>query len=123
LDGGREWAVLIPDDFTNSGSTLFGGGKIVKSKLAGPAKIAAYVSHFIAKYETELTCKFVSKLYSEDGASDLDTFYTTDSIPGSVSLLVAEGQKRVDSGQPQRIFITPLAPVIGQWVASRPTPK
>ena len=55
-----------------------------------------------AKYETELTCKFVSKLYSEDGASDLDTFYTTDSIPGSVSLLVAEGQKRVDSGQPQR---------------------
>ena len=40
---------LIPDDFTNSGSTLFGGATIVRRHIQGDATVAAFVSHFVAK--------------------------------------------------------------------------
>ena len=33
--------VLLADDFTNSGSTLFGGAEIIRKHAAGPVKVAA----------------------------------------------------------------------------------
>jgi len=53
--------------------------------------------------------------------SDLNAFYTTDSIPVTVNQLVKQGELRVSDGKPQRIFVTSLAPIIGEWVASRPS--
>ena len=45
--------VLIADDFTNSGSTLFGGAKIVRNSTevgkGGTLTVEAYVTHFVAK--------------------------------------------------------------------------
>lgn len=52
--------------------------------------------------------------------SALGTFYTTDSIPVSTGWLQEETAKRVASGEPQRVVVTSLAPVISQWVAKHP---
>ena len=45
--------VLIADDFTNSGSTLFGGAKVVRNSTeggkGGTLTVEAYVTHFVAK--------------------------------------------------------------------------
>ena len=45
--------VIIADDFTNSGSTLFGGAKVVRNSTevgkGGTLTVEAYVTHFVAK--------------------------------------------------------------------------
>lgn len=114
--------ILIPDDFTNSGSTLFGGAKIVKSKVQGEAKaISAFVSHFVAKYDRAVVDKFVTQVYSEGGyASAMDTFYCTDSIPNTTSWLQEEVAKRVAAGQPKRVVVDTVAPLVCEWVSKRP---
>ena len=87
-DGAR---VLIPDDFTNSGSTLFGAGTIVRNHAAGGSvHVSAFVTHFVAKYDKAVVDKFVAKLYSEGGnKSDLDHFYTSDTVrPPAASVAV-----------------------------------
>jgi len=115
--------ILIPDDFTNSGSTLFGGASIVRKHVAGPCTVGAFVSHFVAKYERAVVDKFVATLYSENGtASDMDYFYTTDSIPLTTNWLQEEAARRIAAGHPKRVFLTPLAPMIASWVSSRSTP-
>jgi phosphoribosylpyrophosphate synthetase len=115
--------ILIPDDFTNSGSTLFGGASIVRKHVQGTCKVGAFVTHFVAKYERAVVDKFVATLYSEGGAaSDLNEFFTTDSIVMTTTWLAEEAKKRVAGGQPERVMIAPLAPVLAEWLLSRPTP-
>jgi len=55
--------VLIVDDFTNSGSTLFGGANIVRKRCQGQVHVSAFVSHYVAKYDRQAVSKFVSNLY------------------------------------------------------------
>ena len=55
--------VLIADDFTNSGSTIFGGAEIVRSHAGPGTTVNAFVSHFVAKYDEPTVKKFVEKLY------------------------------------------------------------
>ena len=110
--------VLIPDDFTNSGSTLFGGATIVTKKVDGKAaSVSAFVSHFVAKYERKVVDSFVSKLYSEgDNVSDMNTFYCTDSVACSVKWLNEEVDKRVAAGKGKLAHVVSCAPVIAEWV-------
>ena len=115
--------VLIPDDFTNSGSTLFGGATIVRKKMGGggggKGSVAAFVSHFVAKYERAVVDKFVAKLYGEGGeASDLDAFFCTDSVACSVAWLEAEVAQRAAAQKPRLAHVFSCAPVIAEWVSS-----
>lgn len=69
--------VLIADDFTNSGDTLFKCAAVVR-RCAGPGVIVrAFVTHFVAKYSRDMVEKFADRLY----AGELDSFACTDSIP------------------------------------------
>jgi hypothetical protein len=111
--------VLIPDDFTNSGSTLFGGATIVRSHIQGEATVAAWVSHFVAKYEHGVAAKFVAKLYSEGGQkSDLSAFYCSDSVACSVRWLNEEISAREKAGKPKLAHVFSCAPTIANWVLS-----
>jgi len=105
--------VLIPDDFTNSGGTLFGAGTIVRKHAEGDMSVSAFVTHFVAKYERSVVDKFVAKLYSEDGKSDLDHFFTSDSVACSVAWLNEEVAKRAE---PKRVTIVSAAPVVASWL-------
>lgn len=108
-------AVLVPDDFTNSGSTLFGAGSIIRKHASGTLNVAAFVSHFVAKYDKAVVDKFVAKLYSEgEHVSDLDHFYTTDTVGCSTRWLSAEVEKR--DGKP-RCTVMSVAPVIATWLS------
>jgi len=113
--------IVIVDDFTNSGSTLFGGARIVRKRSSGKVHVSAYVSHYVAKYDRQAVTKFVDALFGENGATaDLDQFYCTDSIPGVVDWLKEECAKR--GGEP-RLQVVPLAPLIAQWICSNPPQK
>ncbi|EOD37629.1 hypothetical protein EMIHUDRAFT_225187 [Emiliania huxleyi CCMP1516] len=68
--------VLLADDFTNSGSTLFGGAEVIRTHADGAIKVCAYVSHYVAKYDRATVSKFVDKLYA-GGALDEFHFSTT----------------------------------------------
>jgi len=106
--------VLIPDDFTNSGGTLFGAGTIVRSHAQGELTVGAYVTHFVAKYERGVVDKFVAKLYSEGGAkSDLDHFFTSDTVACSVAWLSEEVAKRAG---PSKVTVMSVAPVVAKWL-------
>jgi len=76
--------VLLADDFTNSGSTLFGGAEVIRTHADGAIKVCAYVSHYVAKYDRATVSKFVDKLYA-GGA--LDEFHCSDSIPNVAARL------------------------------------
>jgi len=109
--------VLIADDFTNSGSTLFGGAKIIRKLSGGPVTVAAYVSHFLAKYDQKTVAGFASKLYGDDGGdAALDYFYTTDSIPRVIGWLDAELSTRAT----RKAEVMPLAPLISSWLSEAP---
>ena len=109
--------VLLVDDFTNSGSTLFGGASILKKKCtSGGVKVFAWVSHFVAKYDRPTVDTFVEKLYA--GADSLDFFYCTDSNPGVIGWLNAALQSR--KGEPAKAWVMPLGPLIAKWVAAHP---
>ena len=113
--------VLIPDDFTNSGSTLFGGAAIVRRLAAGgQVNVAAFVTHFVAKYDQAVVSSFVERLYRTP--AELDAFYTTDSLPLTTQWLEAECAKRTAAGAPQRAVVMPLGPVIASWISGRQLP-
>ena len=77
----------------------------------------AFVSNFVAKYEKKVADSFVSKLYSEgDNASDMTTFYCTDSVACSVKWLNEEVDKRVAAGKGKLAHVVSCAPVIAEWV-------
>ncbi|CAK8997968.1 Ribose-phosphate pyrophosphokinase 3 [Durusdinium trenchii] len=97
--------VLIIDDFTNSGGTLFGAVALVRSLLKGEfgqalseqeqaegLPVSIFVSHLVAAYKEETVKKIRQKL------TDLGPqcrFYTTDSIPTTTNLLLDEPQAEV----------------------------
>ncbi|KAL1523575.1 hypothetical protein AB1Y20_018511 [Prymnesium parvum] len=110
--------VLIADDFTNSGSTIFGGAEIVRSHAGADVTVNAFVSHFVAKYDHATVKKFVDKLY-QDGCG-VDSFTCTDSIPNVVQWLQAAGLERQAAGLPQKAFVMPLAPLIADWILQEP---
>ena len=87
--------VLLADDFTNSGSTLFGGAEIIRKhqQQAGTIQVLGYVTHYVAKYQRQMASKFVDKLYSAGTA--LDEFHCSDSIPNVVAWLIEDANKWV----------------------------
>jgi len=79
-------SVLIIDDFTNSGSTLFGAVQLCQKNTAGGANInvSIFVSHLVATYDAEVVGSLKKKL------QDLGPkchFFTTNSIPLTTNLL------------------------------------
>lgn len=111
-------SVLLADDFTNSGSTLFGGAEIIKKRAAGAITVAAYVTHFVAKYDKSVVEKFVEKLYG--GGVALDTFHCTDTLPSTTRWLEEEVEARAARGEAPRAFIMSVAPMIAQWIQEHP---
>jgi phosphoribosylpyrophosphate synthetase len=102
------------DDFTNSGSTLFGGAEIIRKHAGGNNRVAAYVSHYVAKYDRGTVTKFVDKLYGKD--APLDEFHCTDSIPNVIAWLKEDVKKHVEAGAAQKVHVMQLAPMIGEWI-------
>ena len=60
--------------------------------------------------------KFVQKLYSDAGPSDLSSFYTTDSVACSIAWLKEEVAARVAKGGPKLVEVMSCAPVIAGWI-------
>jgi len=112
--------VLIADDFTNSGSTLFGGADIIRKSGGRDLTVSAYVSHFVAMYSRSTVAKFVERLYDESAL--LDRFHCTDSIPRVVAWLNDEISERVAKGAQQKARVVPIAPVVAQWIRDHPPP-
>ncbi len=108
--------VLIADDFTNSGSTLFGAAQIVRKLASGSIEVGAYVSHFVAKYDRATVTKFVDKLYG----GSLDTFSCTDSIPKVVRWLEEDVAAK---GGASRATLVKLAPLVAQWLKQSEEPE
>ena len=104
--------VLLADDFTNSGSTLFGGAEIIRRHAKGKVTVHGYVTHYVAKYDRETVTKFVAKLYGGANAP-LDEFHCTDSIPNVIAWLKEDVKIRVESGMPVKAHVMQLAPLIG----------
>lgn len=71
---------LIIDDFTNSGSTLFGAVNLLNSMIqgGGTAQVSIYVSHLVAAYDLEVVSNLVKKLHS---LGPTCKFFTTNTIP------------------------------------------
>lgn len=108
--------VLLADDFTNSGSTLFGGAEIIRRHADGKVRVHGYVTHYVAKYDRQTVTKFVAKLYGQD--APLDEFHCSDSIPNVIAWLKEEVKLRTENGEPQRAHVMQLAPLIGDWIVA-----
>ena len=119
FDGAK---VVIIDDFTNTGSTLFGGAQIIRKLAAGRnVTVGAMVAHFVAKYDRDTVSAFVTKLYGEPGkGAALDSFHCTDSIPRVTGWLEEELRPRLAEGLPRKAHLVSLAPVVADWVATHP---
>ena len=119
FDGAK---VVIIDDFTNTGSTLFGGAQIIRKLAAGRnVTVGAMVAHFVAKYDRDTVSAFVTKLYGEPGkGAALDSFHCTDSIPRVTGWLEEELRPRLAEGLPRKAHLVSLAPVVADWVATPP---
>lgn len=116
--------VLIADDFTNSGSTLFGGANIIRKHAGSGISVSAYVSHFVAKYDRSTVASFAKKLYAEDGgAPSLDYFHCTNSIPLVTSWLGEEIAARTAKGLDSRAQVMSLAPTIAKWLKQSSSPS
>lgn len=79
--------VIIIDDFTNSGSTLFGAVKLCRSKAGSAVEsmaVSIFVSHLVAAYDPEVV-KTIKKKIEDLGPKC--KFYTTDSVPSTTDLL------------------------------------
>lgn len=114
--------VLLADDFTNSGTTLFGGAAIIRVHAEPGVYVAAYVTHFVGKYSRETVSSFVKALYEGGETPSLDAFHCTDSVAQTIGWLREELTARDATGAPRRAHIMGLAPVIASWVKSRATP-
>jgi hypoxanthine phosphoribosyltransferase len=108
--------VLLADDFTNSGSTLFGGADIIRKHAEPGVHVAAYVSHFVGKYDRSVVANFVTSLY--DPKATLDFFHCTDSVAQTVAWLREEIEQRRAGGQPERCHVMGLAKAIADWVST-----
>ena len=108
--------VLIADDFTNSGTTLFGAAKIVHdhAEQGHRLRVTAHVTHFIAQYDQEVVREFVDKVYAPN--SPLHGFYCSDSVPRVIKWLREAVDQRVQAGVGQRVHVRPLAPLVARWI-------
>lgn len=85
--------VLIIDDFTNSGGTLFNAVNLVKKMCTGGnLKVNIFVSHLVATYKPE-TCKSLLDKLHKLGSET--RFFCTNSIPLTTNLLKDDPQVEV----------------------------
>jgi len=79
-------AVLIIDDFTNSGSTLLGATSLVQTKSLANSMpgLSIFVSHLVASYDTKVVETLKEKLHELPFDCH---FYTTNSIPQTTDVL------------------------------------
>lgn len=89
-----EDCVLIMDDFTNSGSTLFGAVELIKGKTQGEgvATVHIFVSHLVATYQEAVVQGLQKKLHA---LGDKCRLFVTNSIPGTTKLLKSDPQVEV----------------------------
>eukprot|EP00440_Ansanella_granifera_P020498 gb/GFBE01022264.1/.p1 GENE.gb/GFBE01022264.1/~~gb/GFBE01022264.1/.p1 ORF type:complete len:488 (+),score=97.67 gb/GFBE01022264.1/:1-1464(+) len=87
-------SILIIDDFTNSGSTLFGAVELVKKCAGGSEKInvSIFVSHLVATYDPKVVAGLKDKLHK---LGKQCRFFTTNSIPLTTDLLKDDEQATV----------------------------
>jgi len=86
--------VLIIDDMTDRGSTLFGAVDLVRKFVSGggsPA-LSIFVSHLVALYDTKAVEKLLEKLRS---LGPTCKFFTTNSIPLTTDVLKSDEQVKV----------------------------
>merc|ERR1719188_2667052 len=86
--------ILIIDDFTNSGSTLFGAVDLVRKLVekGGSPAVSIFVSHLVATYDTKVVQKLQEKLHS---LGPTCRFFTTNSIPLTTDVLKTDPQVKV----------------------------
>ncbi|CAE7619376.1 unnamed protein product, partial [Symbiodinium necroappetens] len=85
--------ILIIDDFTNSGSTLFGAVELVKKYAGGKEmNVSIFVSHLVATYDPKVVEGLKDKLHK---LGKQCRFYTTNSIPMTTDLLKGDEQATV----------------------------
>jgi|EP00927_Polykrikos_kofoidii_P066299 hypothetical protein len=86
--------VLIIDDFTNSGSTLFGAVNLVQkmTEPGGTPHVCIYVTHLVAVYDPKVVDGIKGKL-RELGPEV--RFFTTNTIPITTNLLKGDPQIEV----------------------------
>jgi len=86
--------ILIVDDFTNSGSTLFGAVELVKKCATAGSKVAVsiFVSHLVATYDPKVVESLKEKLHKLGPEC---RFFTTNSIPLTTDLLKDDPQASV----------------------------
>jgi len=86
--------VLIIDDFTNSGSTLFGAVNLCNKLTEGGGKplVDIYVSHLIATYDPKVVASLLEKLHA---LGKTTKFYTTNSVPLTTNLMKDDPQVEV----------------------------
>eukprot|EP00439_Symbiodinium_sp_Y106_P043689 s2197_g5.t1 len=97
--------ILIIDDFTNSGSTLFGAVELVKKYAGGKEmNVSIFVSHLVATYDPKVVeglkdklhklgkqCRAFAAIWPQQSPG----FYTTNSIPMTTDLLKGDEQATV----------------------------
>jgi hypothetical protein len=86
--------ILIIDDFTNSGSTLFGAANLARKMVEGDGMISVsiFVTHLVAAYDP----KTVSGLRQRLGEYGPKChFYTTNTIPSTTDLLKGDSQVQI----------------------------
>jgi len=84
--------VMIIDDFTNSGSTLFGAVNLVRGMTpGGELNASIFVSHTVAAYDEQVLRGILKKL---EELGPKVRFATTDTLPQSVAIL--ENHPQVD---------------------------
>jgi hypothetical protein len=83
--------ILIIDDFTNSGGTLFGAVNLVKGlvKCGGIPQVSIFVSHFVAGYDPKTVAGAQEKLHALGPQTKM---YVTNSIPLTTDLLKGDPQ-------------------------------
>lgn len=87
--------ILILDDFTNSGGTLFGAVNLVQKMTGGSEDVpdvSIYVSHLVATYDLKVVESLKKKLRSMGPKC---RFFCTNSIPMTSDLLKGEPQCEV----------------------------
>jgi len=86
--------ILIVDDFTNSGGTLFGAVDLVNNLTTGEETPAVdiYVSHIVATYDQKVVSSIKEKLHAMGPKCRL---FCTNSIPMTTDLLKDDPQIEV----------------------------
>eukprot|EP00929_Paragymnodinium_shiwhaense_P061804 TRINITY_DN30885_c0_g1_i1.p1 TRINITY_DN30885_c0_g1~~TRINITY_DN30885_c0_g1_i1.p1 ORF type:complete len:446 (-),score=125.12 TRINITY_DN30885_c0_g1_i1:366-1703(-) len=85
--------ILIVDDFTNSGGTLFGAVNLVnKMTEGGKPNVSIFVSHLVATYDPKVVTSLLEKLH---GLGSTCKFYTTNSVPMTTDLMRNDPQVEV----------------------------